>query len=78
MGWLFLVFADVAGNLGKTQIGSFDVHVGVQMLRERVKVGDKGRIVLPKPIRQALGIKNDSILEVYLYNGKIVMEVLVL
>ena len=48
------------------------------MLRERVKVGDKGRIVLPKPIRQALGVKTDSILEVYLYNGKIVMEVLIL
>ena len=68
----------MVGNLGKTQIGSFDVHVGVQMLRERVKVGDKGRIVLPKPIRQALGVKTDSILEVYLYNGKIVMEILVL
>jgi AbrB family looped-hinge helix DNA binding protein len=47
------------------------------MLRERVKVGLKGRIVIPHSIRKELELKKNSILEVYLYNEKIIMEVLV-
>jgi AbrB family looped-hinge helix DNA binding protein len=47
-------------------------------LRERVRVGVDGRVSIPKPIRQKLGIKEGStILEVYpIKENKIVMEVL--
>ena len=47
------------------------------MIRERVKIGVKGRIVIPKSIREELGLKKNTILEVYTYKGKIIMEVLI-
>lgn len=49
-----------------------------ESLRGRVDVLDMGRITIPKAIREKLGIKKDSILEVYLLKNKIVMEVLAL
>ena len=45
--------------------------------RERITVISGGRITLPKRFRKELGIEEKSILEGYVYNGKIVLEVLV-
>ncbi len=49
----------------------------MEELRERVEVLDQGRITIPKSIRDKLGIRRGSILEVYLKGKAIIMEVLV-
>jgi AbrB family looped-hinge helix DNA binding protein len=47
-------------------------------LKERVVVVDKGRITIPKRIRDLLKIKDGSVLEMYpLEDNKVVMEVLI-
>jgi len=46
-------------------------------LRERTFVIADGRITIPKRIRDRLGLKDGSIVEVYLVGNKIVVEVLV-
>ena len=46
-------------------------------LRERVEVIERGRITIPKKIREKLGIKEGTILEVYLFKDKIILDVLV-
>jgi AbrB family looped-hinge helix DNA binding protein len=48
-----------------------------ETLRERVKVIKNGRITIPKAIRDKLGIKDGTILEVYTVGNKAVMDVLV-
>ena len=47
-----------------------------ETFRERVKVIDNGRITIPKAIRDKLGIKDGTILEVYTIGHKVVLEVL--
>jgi AbrB family looped-hinge helix DNA binding protein len=47
------------------------------MLRDRVKVVDNGRITIPKAIRDKLGIKDGTILEVYTIGQKVILDVLV-
>jgi len=42
--------------------------------RYRIMVRSKGRIVLPKKLREALGIKEGSILECYAYGDKLIIE----
>lgn len=49
----------------------------MDLSRERLDVISGGRITLPKKFREALGIKEKSILEAYIHNGKLVIEVLV-
>jgi AbrB family looped-hinge helix DNA binding protein len=49
----------------------------VEELRERVEVLDQGRITIPKNIREKLGIRTGSILEVYIRGKAIIMELLV-
>jgi AbrB family looped-hinge helix DNA binding protein len=48
----------------------------MEELRERVEVLDQGRVTIPKNIRDRLGIKTGSILEVYIKGKAIIMEVL--
>jgi AbrB family looped-hinge helix DNA binding protein len=48
-----------------------------ETLRERVKVIDNGRITIPKAIRDKLGIKDGTILEVYIIKNKVILDVLV-
>ena len=40
----------------------------------RVKTSSKGQIVIPKEIRDALGIKPGSILNIYVEGKKIILE----
>jgi AbrB family looped-hinge helix DNA binding protein len=49
----------------------------MEELRERVEVLDQGRITIPKNIRDKLGIRPGSILEVYIKGKAIIMEVLI-
>jgi AbrB family looped-hinge helix DNA binding protein len=49
----------------------------MEELKERVEVLDQGRITIPKNIREKLGIRAGSILEVYIKGKAIIMEVLV-
>ena len=49
----------------------------VSNLRSRTIVTSGGRISIPKKIRDALSIKEGSVLELYIYKGKMIIEVLV-
>ena len=40
----------------------------------RAKVGEKGQVVIPKPIREQLNIEKNTELEISLENKKIVMK----
>lgn len=40
----------------------------------KVKTSSKGQVVIPKEIREALGIKPGSVLKVYVEGRKIVLE----
>ena len=42
--------------------------------RYRIMVRSKGRIVLPKKIRETLGIKEGTIIECWVYEGKLIIE----
>ena len=42
--------------------------------RYRIMVRSKGRIVLPKKIRETLGIKEGTIIECYVYGDKLIIE----
>jgi len=46
------------------------------MIREIVKVHKKGIVVIPKSIREALGIVEGTLLEVRIENNRIVLEAL--
>ena len=50
----------------------------VSGLRSRTIVTSGGRISIPKKIRDELSIKEGSVLELYVYKGKVVIEVLVI
>ena len=43
-------------------------------MKDLVKVNEKGRVLIPKVIRDALGIKTGELLRVSIVNGKIVLE----
>ena len=45
-------------------------------LRERTLVISEGRITIPQKIRNKLGIKEGSVVEVYVVKDKIIVEVL--
>ena len=45
--------------------------------RYRIMVRSKGRIVLPKKLREALDIKEGSIIECYVYGDKLIIEKIV-
>jgi len=42
--------------------------------RYRIMVGSKGRIVLPKKLREALDLREGTIIECYVYGDKLVIE----
>ena len=42
--------------------------------RYRIMVRSRGRIVLPKKLREALDIKKGTIIECWIYNGKLIIE----
>ena len=42
--------------------------------RYRIMVGSKGRIVLPKKLREALDIREGTIIECWVYEGKLIIE----
>lgn len=44
------------------------------MLEFIVKVDEKGRIMIPKGLREAVGISEKTLVKVYVKNGKIIVE----
>ena len=42
--------------------------------RYRIMVRSRGRIVLPKKVRERMGIKEGCLLECYIYGDKLIIE----
>ncbi|MDR3773179.1 MAG: AbrB/MazE/SpoVT family DNA-binding domain-containing protein [Terracidiphilus sp.] len=43
----------------------------VEPLRVRTRIGEKGRIVIPAPMREALGMKENEVIDLLLENGEL-------
>ena len=42
--------------------------------RYRIMVRSKGRIVIPRKLREALDLREGTIIECYVYSGKLIIE----
>lgn len=57
---------------GNVYIGGISYYCG--NMRAVVKVDEKGRISIPKPIREKVGLRPGDLVAVYLESGKIGIE----